>query len=429
MKRVVCLGGGPGGLYAAILLRKALPRARIEVYERNRPDDTFGWGIVFSDQTFHYLRQNDRESYDAITSACEQWDNVDIVHRGERITVRGNRFSGIARLRFLQILHQRCRDLDVDLRFHRVVSDPGSLPEADLLVGADGAYGLVRRSLADVFGPSVAMGRNKYIWLGTRKLFHGLTLTFVEHPTGVFTAHSYKFDKSTSTFIVECSERTWHDAGLDRMSEADTCRFLQRVFADWLDGEPLLSNNFVRWLNFPLVRNARWHGNRVVLLGDALHTAHFSIGSGTKLALEDAIALADAFAVEPDVRDALPLFERTRRPRVDRYQAAAQASLRWFEEVGDYVHLDPLPGPAAAEPDHGADENAGQDPRETDRAGAPGKEGEDQVDREPRQEPGGKRLSHALSAEAFDPGDPAHPGVPSSERIVKSSAVSNGVMR
>ena len=174
-----------------------------------------------------------------------------------------------------------------------------ALPEGDLQVGADGANSLVRRSNADVFGPSVASGRNKYIWLGTRKLFHGLTLTFVEHAAGVFTAHSYKFDRETSTFIVECSEQTWLAAGLNRMTEAETCRFLEAAFAPHLDGEPLLTNNFVRWLNFPLVRNDRWHGDRLVLLGDALHTAHFSIGSGTKLALEDAIALADAFAEEP----------------------------------------------------------------------------------------------------------------------------------
>ena len=340
--RISILGGGPAGLYFALLMKRREPAHEITILERDGPNDTFGWGIVFSDQTFDYLRNNDAPSHDAITSACQKWDNVDIVHRGETVSVRGNKFSGIARLKFLQILHRRCTELGVDLRFNAPVNDLAALPEADLRVGADGANSLVRRSNAEVFGPSVASGRNKYIWLGTRKLFHGLTLTFVEHAAGVFTAHSYKFDRETSTFIVECSEPTWLAAGLNRMTEAETCRFLEAAFAPQLDGEPLLSNNFVRWLNFPLVRNDRWHGDRLVLLGDALHTAHFSIGSGTKLALEDAIALADAFAEEPQPEGALPLFERMRRPRVEQYQQAALESLRWFEDVADYMYLDPL---------------------------------------------------------------------------------------
>ena len=340
--RISILGGGPAGLYFALLMKRRDPSRRITIVERDGPDDTFGWGIVFSDQTFDYLRNNDAPSFDAITSACQKWDNVDIVHRGETISVRGNKFSGIARLKFLQILHRRCLDLGVEIRFNTAVDDVKNLPEADLHVGADGANSLVRRSNPKVFGPSVASGRNKYIWLGTSKLFHGLTLTFVEDPSGVFTAHSYKFDRQTSTFIVECSEQTWMAAGLDRMTDVETCRFLEDVFAAHLDGQPLLTNNFVRWLNFPLVRNEHWYGDRLVLLGDALHTAHFSIGSGTKLALEDAIALADASADESEPRDALPLFEQRRRPRVEQYQQAAQESLRWFEEVADHVHLDPL---------------------------------------------------------------------------------------
>jgi anthraniloyl-CoA monooxygenase len=340
--RISILGGGPAGLYFALLMKRRDASHHITILERDGPNDTFGWGIVFSDQTFDYLRDNDAVSYEAITSACQKWDNVDIVHRGETVTVRGNRFSAIARLKFLQILHRRCTDLGVEIRFNTAVNDVQALPPADLRVGADGANSLLRRSNADVFGPSVGSGRNKYIWLGTRKLFHGLTLTFVDHPAGVFTAHSYKFDPQTSTFIVECSERTWIAAGLNGMTDVETCRFLEQVFAPCLDGQPLLTNDFVRWLNFPLIRNERWYGDRLVLLGDALHTAHFSIGSGTKLALEDAIALADAFTEAPSPADALPLFEQTRRPRVEQYQQAAQESLRWFEEVGDHMHLDPL---------------------------------------------------------------------------------------
>jgi anthraniloyl-CoA monooxygenase len=339
--RITILGGGPAGLYFALLMKQQDASHVVTVIERDGPDDTFGWGIVFSDQTFDYLRDSDRPSFERITAACETWDNVDIVHRGERITVRGNRFSGIARITFLRVLQDRCRALGVDLQFHRPVTDLSKLPPHDLLVGADGANSLVRRTHEDVFQPTVGQGRNKYIWLGTPKLFHGLTLTFVQHDAGLFTAHSYKFDRQTSTFIVECSEETWRKAGLDAMTEAATCGFLASVFADHLEGRPLLAKNFVKWLNFPLVSNTRWHGERVVLLGDALHTAHFSIGSGTKLALEDAIMLAHAFAADPT--RALPLFEATRRPRVEQYQRAALDSLRWFEEVGHYMHLDPLP--------------------------------------------------------------------------------------
>ena len=341
--QITVVGGGPAGLYFALLMKQLRPSSAVTVIERDGPDDTFGWGIVFSDQTFDYLRENDEPSFDAITAACQKWDNVDIVHRGERITVRGNRFSGIARIRFLQVLHARCREVGVDLRFNQAVADVRALPSHDLLVGADGANSLVRRTFEEIFRPSLGYGRNKYIWLGTPKLFHGLTLTFVPQATGLYAAHSYKFDDRTSTFIVECSEATWRAAGLDQMTEADTCRFLEGVFEEHLEGHPLLTRNFVRWLNFPLVRNERWHGDRVVLLGDALHTAHFSIGSGTKLAVEDAIALAHTLARSGSVAEALPQFERTRRPRVEQYQQAAMDSLRWFENMADYAHLDPLP--------------------------------------------------------------------------------------
>lgn len=341
--KIVIVGGGPAGLYFSILMKKLDPAREITVIERDGPNDTFGWGIVFSDQTFSYLQDNDRPSYQAITAACETWDNVDVVHKGQRVTIRGNKFSGVGRLAFLNILHRRCLELGVNIRFNTNVSDVNQLDGYDLLIGADGANSLVRRTFAEFFQPVLDYGKNKYIWLGTHQLFHGLTLTFREHEAGLFIAHSYKFNKTTSTFIVECGEQTWANAGFEKMSERQTCEYLAGVFKDDLGGQPLLSNNFVRWINFLLVKNRRWHYRNVALLGDALHTAHFSIGSGTKLALEDAIALAKCFESTSDVEAALSEFERVRKPVIDAYQEAAVSSLLMFENAHEMMTLDPLP--------------------------------------------------------------------------------------
>lgn len=341
--RICIIGGGPAGLYFAILMKRLDPAHDITIFERDAPDDTFGWGIVFSDQTFGYLEERDQPSFRAIVDGCQTWDNVDIVHRGERITIHGNRFSGIARLTFLNILHRRCRELGVDIRFRTNVTDRSQLPACDLLVGADGANSLVRRWFDGPLNPTVDLRKNKYIWLGTPRLFHGLTLTFHQTDAGAFVAHSYRFSETTSTFIVECSEPTWASAGLAHKSDDETRDYLGGVFAADLEGQPLLTNNFVKWINFPLVRNRHWQHENVVLLGDALHTAHFSIGSGTKLALEDAIALAQAFEAEGRIEAALPAFEQARKPVVDRLQDAAQSSLIWFEQMGDHMHLSPMP--------------------------------------------------------------------------------------
>ena len=220
----------------------------------------------------------------------EAWDNVDVVHRDQKISIHGNSFSGIARLRLLKILQRRCEDLGVEIKFRYEVLDFDSLrADCDLLVAADGVNSLVRQAFKDQFQPDLSVRPNKYIWYGTNQLFHGLTLTFRETPAGVFAAHSYKFDQTTSTFIVECDPETWNSAGFAEMSDEETRNYLAEVFAPDLDGQPLLSNNS-KWLNFLLVKNGRWSFENVVLLGDALHTAHFSIGSGTKLAMEDAIA-------------------------------------------------------------------------------------------------------------------------------------------
>ena len=341
--KINILGGGPAGLYFAILMKRLDPSHQITVIERDGPDDTFGWGIVFSDQTFSYLKDNDEPSFNEIMRACQTWDNVVVVHRDEPVMIRGNRFSGIARLAFLNILQTRCRALGVELRFHTNVSEVEALTAGDLLVGADGANSLVRRTYEGAFQPTLDWRKNKYIWLGTHQLFHGLTLTFREHAAGLFIAHSYKFNDTTSTFIVECNETTWANAGFAEMSEAATCAYLADVFKKDLDGHALLANNFVRWLNFPLIKNQQWHHGNVVLLGDALHTAHFSIGSGTKLALEDAIALARCFAAGRETEATLAEFQRLRKPVIDAYQDAAFASLLMFENAEQDMHLDPLP--------------------------------------------------------------------------------------
>jgi anthraniloyl-CoA monooxygenase len=342
--KVRIVGGGPAGLYFAILLKRLSAAHDVTVFERDGPDDTFGWGIVFSDQTCSYLRNQDEASHRAISDGCVRWDNVDVVHRGTKVTIRGNRFSGIQRLRFLKILQARCSELGVALRFNERIDESRveKLRDCDLLVGADGANSLVRRLYAPEFQPSLGAGANKYIWLGTTRLFHGLTLTFRRSDAGPFAAHSYMFSPTHSTFIVECGETTWKAAGFDRMNEIETCRYLERVFVEDLNGQPLLSNNFVKWLNFLMVRNARWRYDNVVLLGDALHTAHFSIGSGTKLALEDAIVLAGALSAERDVRTALERFERERKPIIEEYQQAARESQVWFEQTEKQMAVDPL---------------------------------------------------------------------------------------
>ncbi|MDQ5835315.1 MAG: FAD-dependent monooxygenase [Acidobacteriota bacterium] len=339
--KVNVIGGGPAGLYFALLMKRHDASHRVTVFERNPPDATFGWGVVFSGRTLSNLREADEVSHRRITESFETWDNVDVVLRESKTSIRGNHFSGIARLRLLNILQERCAELGVELRFRAEVEEIDALAaDCDLLVGADGVGSTVRERYSEDFRPALEAGRNKYIWFGTRRLFHGLTLTFRAVEAGVFAAHSYKFSPSLSTFIVECDEATWRRAGFERMADDEARAYLARVFDADLEGHELLSNNS-RWINFLLVKNGRWSRAGVVLLGDALHTAHFSIGSGTKLAMEDSIALFRLFAAGLDVAHALAEFERTRRPVVEEYQQAAHESRLWFENVKDYIHLPP----------------------------------------------------------------------------------------
>lgn len=340
--KINIIGGGPAGMYFAILMKHADPKHEITVYERNGPDDTFGWGVVFSGKTLRNLRAADEESHGEITRAFAAWDNVDVVHASEKISIHGNSFSGIARLQLLKILQRRCEQLGVQLLFRSEVPDADSLrTSCDLLVAADGVNSTVRKQYSQRFAPSLDVRPNQYIWYGTNRLFHGLTLTFRESEAGVFAAHSYKFNQTTSTFIIECDPETWNAANFATMSDDETRTYLEQVFAPDLNGQPLLSNNS-KWINFLLVRNDHWFFENVVLIGDALHTAHFSIGSGTKLALEDAIDLFDCFGKTDSVGAALKEFELTRKPVIGEYQAAAFESMRWFENAREYMSLSPI---------------------------------------------------------------------------------------
>jgi len=352
--KVAVIGGGPAGLYFSLLMKKADPAHEVVVLERNAPDDTFGWGVVFSDQTLGYLREADPPTAMRIADELAHWDDIDVHHRGAVITSGGHGFSGIARRTLLRVLQERAAELGVELRFGRDVADDSDLPklgvdDAELVVAADGVNSRIRAKYAEVFHPDLDVRHAPFCWLGTTKLFDAFTFLFVENEHGVFQAHAYRYSANHSAFIVECDERSWRNAGFDRMDEAQTVAACERMFASWLDGHPLESNApHLRspWIRFTRVSAERWftldgRAAPVVLIGDAAHTAHFSIGSGTKLAMEDAIALARLLHAEADLPTALAAYQEERRTDALRLQNAARNSMEWFENVRRYIHLDP----------------------------------------------------------------------------------------
>lgn len=352
--KIVCVGGGPAGLYFAILMKLQDPRHDITVIERNKPDDTFGWGVVFSDATLGNMLVSDPVSHAQITAGFNHWDDIDIHYKGRTVTSRGHGFCGIGRRHLLNLLQDRCRSLDVALRFQTDVTDEQILANADVVVACDGANSRIRTRYADIFEPNIDTRLCKFVWLGTHQRFSAFTFAFEETEFGWFQAHAYQFDQDTSTFIVETTDSNWCAAGLNQLPADEGIAWCERVFAKYLNGNPLLNNAkhlANPWINFRRIFTNRWTHKNIVLMGDAAHTAHFSIGSGTKLALEDAIELARQFSqhghlnsqldsIHSCVNQAFADYERIRKVEVAKLQNAARNSTEWFEQVALHAALD-----------------------------------------------------------------------------------------
>ena len=341
--KVAVIGGGAAGLYFALLAKKAWPGWRIDVFERNRSDDSFGFGVVFSDETLDNFRDHDAESYDAIRDVFVYWDEIDFVFHGETIRSAGHGFCGCARRELLAVLQRRCAELGVDLRFETGIGDPAALGEYDLVVGADGINSTMRERYRDRFRPSIEHRRNRFLWLGTTRPHDAFTFDFTENQHGIWVLGAYRHGFGESTWIVEAPEATWESAKgeVADLAEPALLAYMERLWADRLEGHRLIANRSV-WRIFPMIRNQRWWHDNIVLLGDALHTAHYSIGSGTKLAMEDAIALYEAFRGGGALAQVLARFEATRRPEVERAQHASDTSVVWTENPARYWGMEPV---------------------------------------------------------------------------------------
>ena len=343
--KVTCIGGGPGGLYFALLAKKRWPDWDVTVCERNRPDDTFGFGVVFSDQTLDTFKAYDVPSYEAIRRRFAYWGDVDVVYKGRAMRSGGNGFCGCSRVALLQLLHERCRELGVKLVFQREVGDLAEFADSDLVVVADGINSRIREQHKDRFQPSVDLRPNKFTWLGSTRPLDAFKYFFRETPEGIILAHCYQYEKGQSTWVIETDEATWRNFGFDAKGEAQMLATLERVFAEELAGHRLIANRSI-WRNFPTIVNRTWvmteGKTSAVLVGDAKATAHFSIGSGTKLAMEDAIALFESLKSEKRIQDSLKKYDTQRREEVEKTQHAANVSLAWFEHMKRYWGMDPL---------------------------------------------------------------------------------------
>jgi 2-polyprenyl-6-methoxyphenol hydroxylase-like FAD-dependent oxidoreductase len=339
--RIAVIGGGPGGLYFAYLWKRRHPEAQIDLFEQNAAGATFGFGVVFSDQALEFLRADDPDTVDAIAPRMERWNNITLNLRGQSVEIDGVGFSSIGRLELLTILQARAHAAGVVPRYETPVQSPDQLRGYDLIVAADGLNSLVRRGFEGDFGFSVSYSTNKFAWYGTSKTFATLSQTFVATELGTFNAHHYRYSPAMSTFLVECDRATWQAYGFADKSVEESQAVCERVFAATLDGHKLVSNKSV-WRNFPWVWNEHWSHRNMVLIGDALHSAHFSIGSGTRLAIEDAIALAKALEAEADIPKGLARYERERKPIVKKLVTAARTSAAWYETFGEHMKLDPM---------------------------------------------------------------------------------------
>ena len=339
--KVSVIGGGPGGLYFALLAKKAWPRWEITVYERNRPDDTFGFGVVFSDQTLDAFKAYDLVTYERIRRRFAYWGDVDVVYKGKVMRSGGNGFCGCSRVALLNILQDRGRELGVHLRFQREVEGLEEFADSDLVVVADGLNSRIREKYKEHFQPSLDLRPNKFTWLGSTKPLDAFKYFFRETPQGVLLAHCYQYEADRSTWVIEMDGETWRNFGFDRLGEQEMIPVLEKVFAEELEGHPLIINRSL-WRNFPNISNKTWVRGNAVLVGDAKATAHFSIGSGTKLAMEDAIALFEALKKHPEAKKALTLYDTARREEVEKTQHAANVSLAWFEHLKRYWGMEPM---------------------------------------------------------------------------------------
>ena len=335
--KITVIGGGPGGLYFSILTKKAMPHCQIDIYERNKPDDSFGFGVVFSDETLGEFLKRDMQSYELIRSKFAYWDDIIIARDGESVTIAGNGFCGCSRKTLLQLLQQRCLEEGVNLHFEQNVDDLSQFADSDIILATDGIGSAIRTKYQQEFGTKVELKKNRFVWMGSTKPLDAFTYFFRSTPHGTIVAHSYQYEEGMSTWIFECSDETWQKHGFEVTNEADTMAKIAEIFKDELDGNPLISNKS-HWRQFPHVTNENWDYNNIVLLGDAKATAHYSIGSGTKLAMDSAIGLSDAVIAHPnDVQAAFAQYDKTRRNTVEMIQYAAIVSLDWFENMDRHM--------------------------------------------------------------------------------------------